>query len=787
MNSGSNIHLTTGNTKKVTITNVYGPDASGVRDGRQIRGINEYLIYIELYAGGTMENRTSVKIWNIPGISVSDTNPAVEIRTAEGLAAMKDNLSGLYVLADDISVSGAWTPVGEEPGPFTGEFYGNGHTITFNGSIGGAVYRGLFGYVQGASDSPPALIRDLTFRYNSSAISADAGSSDVHIGGVAGYIENTNVSNIITTGGTFSVNASGAGEIFLGGIAGYVKNSFITNCRAELDVQLIRGGGIGNVGAVAGFTEGGSGGSITINTNPPGKDKSNTVINQLAVKEVTVAAKVGGNTSGYALNIGGAVGSSFDNTMKDIIVSGGKVSFERTAVTDGTDGNGNTTAGGVTGYAVNSNMEACSFNGGAFDGDNDIFGNIDDINKTAIYIGGLIGDCITNSGNVYINNCLAKGNIRFNEDEYEEKKIGNNINIGGVLGFSHYIAGAEKVNITNCFFEDGIIKAVCSSGNLQAGGFCGGLYEDRAPGSSHSENTHNLNNCGAMAGTVEIEVRNYGKYIYAGGFVSQIWLKGITSNCFSRANVISKASGNNDKEGGSEYDYVHCTGGFTGVLAGGSTISSCYATGTVQSEHNGDRNLTVGGLVGNSAGIIENCYALGNVSADKTGGDWYAYAGGLVGGSWVDPDTPDTVIQYSFSAGQVIAKSALGGADAGGIAGSYILINNTAALNEIVIAKGPGRSASRIAVDSWGAIGLADNYAIDTMLVEIGDYDDDITIDVPVLNSDTSVHGKTTEITIFLSAIWWQRTLKFDNKVWDFSTPSVHRGYPLLKGLSGQQ
>jgi hypothetical protein len=772
------------------INGVTGPDYSGIRAGRQITGINEYEINIELYKEGIMENKASIKIWNIPGMSV-EYNQAedketiiIPIRTAEELAAIKDNLDGQYVLANDITVTGVWTPIGTEDAPFTGKLYGNGHTVSFNrdSSIGGEAYRGLFGCVQGLSASQPAVIRDLTFEYNvnhTAPISVNVDSTDSYIGGVAGYLKDTEVSNVITSGGVLAVTASGDGDVSLGGIAGSLDDSFVANCRAGLNIELNRSGGISNVGAVVGSANGGSGGSIKININP-GKSENYKDVYNLAIDKVTVTAKVNGITSGGALYIGGAAGSSSGNTMRDVIVSG-QVLFNRTAITDGTS------AGGVTGYAVNSNMEACSFKGGAFGGSGDIFGNIDDLKKKYVYLGGIIGFCETNSGNVYINNCLVRGNIKIDETN-DVNNFNSGINIGGVLGQSEFKKGAFRINITNSFFEDGNITAACFSGDIQAGGFCGSFYEEFKLEDGPTVGSHNLNNCGVMAGTVNINIKNYGRYIYAGGFISQIWLGGVTSNCFSRANVISKASGGSDEEyytsdnGDNPYSYTHQAGGFTGALAPGATLSSCYATGTVQSVHNGNRQLTTGGLVGTSGGNIENCYALGNVLADKTGGGGFfgSFAGGLVGTAW------NGSIQYSFSAGQVIAQSKESGASAGGIWGEGPVINNTAALGKSVTAKSPypeshpGRIATNINTKTSG-----NNYALITMTIEKGEYDSINPVPVPLEPGLYAKDGQNTSFSTFFTRAFWETTLQFSPDIWDFSRVA-RDGHPRLKNVEGQ-
>lgn len=53
------------------------------------------------------------------------------LTTAEDLLAIGDvyPLSGNYMLANDITMSGEWSPLGNSKNPFTGIFDGNGYTI----------------------------------------------------------------------------------------------------------------------------------------------------------------------------------------------------------------------------------------------------------------------------------------------------------------------------------------------------------------------------------------------------------------------------------------------------------------------------------------------------------------------------------------------------------------------------------------------------------------------------------------------------------------------------------
>ena len=75
---------------------------------------------------------------------------AIEIKTADDLKDIKNNLSANYVLADDIAIPADmnFEPIGSLGDPFTGSFNGQGHLIsglTVNKEAVG--YVGLFGVI----------------------------------------------------------------------------------------------------------------------------------------------------------------------------------------------------------------------------------------------------------------------------------------------------------------------------------------------------------------------------------------------------------------------------------------------------------------------------------------------------------------------------------------------------------------------------------------------------------------------------------------------------------------
>lgn len=135
------------------------------------------------------------------------------------------------------------------------------------------------------------------------------------------------------------------------------------------------------------------------------------------------------------------------------------------------------------------------------------------------------------------------------------------------------------------------------------------------------------------------------------GIVERCFTEGVVDGSGSYVGGMIGSTGYNSSDR-PEVNYSYSSaavdaGSNTGGLVGGRqyasfSIQSCYATGTVNST-----SYYVGGLVGTGNGIIDACYATGNVTTSYTNS---AYIGGLVG-------TNSAIITASFSTGLVTAAS----------------------------------------------------------------------------------------------------------------------------------
>ena len=201
---------------------------------------------------------------------------AVPISTPEELAAIGTNattLSGSYFLMNDIDIStyngGAWTPIGEITGSFTGTLDGNGKKIT-NLTISSAdLYLGLFGMT-----SNTAMIKNLGIdgvNITNTANGSVAGHryTGTLVGNNLGMIQNCyfingniKVENSIATYSTFSGGITGLNK-------GTVEKSFssvnvkslgssggIAGCNNESG-NIIYCYAMGNIGGINGANFGG--------------------------------------------------------------------------------------------------------------------------------------------------------------------------------------------------------------------------------------------------------------------------------------------------------------------------------------------------------------------------------------------------------------------------------------------------------------------------------------------------------------------------------------------------
>ncbi len=157
------------------------------------------------------------------------------IKTADELQAMQDNLSGKYILMNDIDLDGySWTPIDS----FTGELNGNGFVVrnlTINKPTEYDV--GLFG------STDTATIKNLGIEN----ASVTGGNS---VGILMGYAFGSSISNCYVEGNV-------TGDSYIAGVVALAHSSIISNAYSNSSVS-----GDSYVGGILGAEDGTSGATL---------------------------------------------------------------------------------------------------------------------------------------------------------------------------------------------------------------------------------------------------------------------------------------------------------------------------------------------------------------------------------------------------------------------------------------------------------------------------------------------------------------------------------------------
>ncbi len=157
------------------------------------------------------------------------TDNYTAVYTAEDFDNIRKNLSGEYVLMNDIDLSSyeAWEQIGSEKAPFTGKINGNGYKIVnLNAEVG------VFGWLSNAVIENFGVCASLTDRY----------VFPVNAGVLADAAIKTTFKNCYTSGTVAGTTGDGMlaleYEFYVGGIAGYSETSSFENCYSLINIFL---------------------------------------------------------------------------------------------------------------------------------------------------------------------------------------------------------------------------------------------------------------------------------------------------------------------------------------------------------------------------------------------------------------------------------------------------------------------------------------------------------------------------------------------------------------------
>lgn len=233
---------------------------------------------------------------------VSET--IIYIESEADLKNIALNLDASYVLKNDITLTGVWTPIGTTASPFRGRFDGKGHTIsglalTAQDSNG----TGLFGVIDTSGTVKNVILKDVTANgADNSRIGALAGVNKGTVSGITVYgtIESAS-SNYV--GGVIGVNsgsvyecvnhATVTGKNYVGGIVG-------SGTISEYDTLIHS---CTNNGSINGYYQvGGIMGELRF-------DKKNTIYGMVNNGNVTASDEDAGGIVGYTSGSSGQRGT----------------------------------------------------------------------------------------------------------------------------------------------------------------------------------------------------------------------------------------------------------------------------------------------------------------------------------------------------------------------------------------------------------------------------------------------------------------------------------------------
>lgn len=283
---------------------------------------------------------------------------AVKIYTAEELNAVRENMSGSYVLMNDIDLADYenWEPIGKTTvSPFCGKLDGQGHKITGlkvsvninSASLNSPAHSvGLFGVCNGATIKNLELQEINVSIKNSSGYTYENSSinnTNIYAGGIAGCtVDQTIIYNCIISGDIYSETSQEALEAYAGGIVGCAKSTVISytdnNCTVSASSANITTSANCYAGGLAGvFNEGGyidhssNHGNIASDTKDYGHSFAGGLIGKAVssgeILEITDSFNTGmvkasaGNMFSDNSYAGGIAGS-FDGTIDRVYVSG---------------------------------------------------------------------------------------------------------------------------------------------------------------------------------------------------------------------------------------------------------------------------------------------------------------------------------------------------------------------------------------------------------------------------------------------------------------------------------
>ncbi|MDR0762050.1 MAG: hypothetical protein LBF13_03240 [Campylobacteraceae bacterium] len=247
----------------------------------------------EPYNGVYNGNGKAVKLYAVPNVK--------EIRTQEDLENIVLDLNGKYILLNDITLEGEWTPIGTEDEPFSGILNsdtsdGKRYAIkSLKITLPNIDTAGFFGHIK------DAIIKNI-------GIVLEKIQGEINVGGITGKAVFSNITNSYVVG-----NISGSG--YVGGLVGHADlHNNISNSYTSVNINAIK-----DVGGIVGYI----GDSIITNSYTTGNINGYTNVGGIAGSfnsSVIASTYTAANVSGGIKDIGGVVGALFSGNISATIV-----------------------------------------------------------------------------------------------------------------------------------------------------------------------------------------------------------------------------------------------------------------------------------------------------------------------------------------------------------------------------------------------------------------------------------------------------------------------------------
>ena len=632
------------------------------------------------------------------------------ISTAEEFYNIRNDLSGHYILMNDIDLSAypEWQPIGYADNSASGLTYdhafkgyldGNGFKITgLNIDVSKTEYItvGLFGAIDNAAE-----IRNLTLE--NYEISGEANEKLVYLGGLGGII-NGKISGGAVSGYIDVIGSDYVGgvtaQLFghlsgmtvdtevivgsrsnyvlrVGGAVGYYTNGTFSNCEITTKINIHGSYGF-YVGAAAGLADG--------------------LINGVNVKDTEIKALGAGGTS-YA---GLFVGKSMHNIISGISAEGSLEITNETAPLY---------VGGIAGSA--NNVENCTVTL-----ESDLGAAMLADAGSSLYVGGIVGfaegavkTCVASlnafelksGADAYLGGIVGEAKGEVSETEISAKSVSagakGTLYLGGIAGKSGDVS-ASKINIEKATFG---ADAVYYGG---IAGKSGSISESRilTPTKTKIEAAKTLY-YGNAAGYVDGDISDITLAIsnekleveataYYGGIAG--YVTGNASGLHFEGDIILTAK--NVQLGGiagfvggeiSLSDYVGnvklsatSDANIGGIVGTGASITECRAYSIITLD-NELGTLFVGGIAAKALGEVSDVYFFGylNVySSAETTNPYKTYVGGIAGfaAAELNGATSNAIITTANAAGKELYVGGIAGRAEGKISSAKAEGNITA-------------------------------------------------------------------------------------------------------------